>query len=98
MRVKSKRKAVKEFMKLVEENGFLPAGMYFKTFVNEPVNTVPAPVKIIEKQNIKPAPVQGSGGRETYEQRAPLIKPETAVKPETRWELKQNNGLKPKRR
>ena len=32
VKVKSKRKAVKEFMHLVEENGFLPPGMYFKTF------------------------------------------------------------------
>lgn len=98
MRVKSKRKAVKEFMKLVEENGFLPAGMYFKTFINEPVKPTAPSVKIIEKQNTKPAPERESAGRETYEQRVPLIKPEAAVKPEPRWELKQNNGLKPKRR
>jgi hypothetical protein len=32
LKVKSRRKAVKEFMHLVEENGFLPPGMYFKTF------------------------------------------------------------------
>jgi hypothetical protein len=96
IKVKSKRKAVKEFMKLVEENSFLPPGMYFKTFVTEPVKPAAPAVKITLKQNINPAPAQRSAGRETYEQRSPLISPEAAVKPETRWELKQNNGLKPK--
>ena len=96
MRVKSKRKAVKEFMKLVEENGLLPPGMYFKTFATEPVKPAASAVKVTLKQNINLAPARESAGRETYEQHSPLISPEAAVKPETRWELKQNNGLKPK--
>lgn len=101
MRVKSKRKAVKEFMKLVEENGFMPPGMYFKKFVNEPVKPASRPVKIIEKQNIKPAAVPESRSRETYNQRSPFRPPEAAVKPEERgggtWERRENE-LKPKRR
>ena len=51
MRVKSKRKAVKEFLKIVENNGFLPPGMYFKTFkIEDPLRPVQT-VKIIKKED-----------------------------------------------
>ena len=110
MRVKSKRKAVKEFMKLVEDNGFMPPGMYFKTFANEPVKPAVRTVKIIEKQNIKSAPARESRSPGIENQRSAGLSaitslrtnpPEAGVKQDERGNaphLKPNNGLKPKRR
>ncbi|MDA8299752.1 MAG: hypothetical protein M0Z57_07125 [Deltaproteobacteria bacterium] len=54
IKVKSKRKAVKEFMHLVEENGFLPPGMYFKTFKTEenikPIANTVKQTNVVKKQ------------------------------------------------
>lgn len=106
MRVKSKRKAIKEFMKLVEENGLLPPGMYFKTFVNEPVKPPVRQVKIIEKQNINPAPARESG---SIKMNNPVrqVNPAEECRRQTSEEInktpfrapsKPDNGIKPKRR
>ena len=73
MKVKSKRKAVKEFMKLVEENGFLPPGMYFKTF------------KIIEKTE----PAARTVKLENMERAKITKKEELLVKPPVKQEQRK---------
>ena len=99
MRVKSKRKAVKEFMHLVEENGFLPPGMYFKTFVNEPVKPANTPVKITLKQNIKPAAISES---RSIKMNNPIRQAEAKRTSEeiskSQVRIKPDNDIKPKRR
>ena len=91
-KIKSKRKAVKEFMKLVEENGFLPPGMYFKRFRQEP-----SPVKPVGVTKIpaRPAPVRENSKLRTVN-RVPSVKPEGLGESDEVPQLK--NGLKPKRR
>ena len=106
IKVKSKRKAVKEFMKLVEENGLLPPGMYFKTFKQEPIIKPTRTVRIIEKQSIKPVP--GREGR-SIKMNNPVrqVNPAEACPRQTSEEIsktpfrapgKPDNGIKPKRR
>ena len=104
MKVKSKRKAVKEFMKLVEENGFLPPGMYFKRFGQEPMKSPVKPIRVTsEKIQPRPVPVRESRSPELKTVNMPQA---TVVKPECRGgqtsacapQLKPNNGIKPKRR
>ena len=50
MRVKAKRKAIKEFMHLIDDNGFLPPGMYFKTFGDELNKPMVPSIKVIERR------------------------------------------------
>ena len=50
MRVKAKRKAIKEFMHLVDDNGFLPPGMYFKTFGDELIKPIVSSVRVVERR------------------------------------------------
>lgn len=106
IKVKSKRKAVREFMKLVEENGLLPPGMYFKTFKQEPIIKPAGTVRIIEKQGIKPVPCRESRSIKMNEP-VRQVNPAEACPRQTSEEInktpfraprKPDNGIKPKRR
>ncbi len=98
VKVKSKRKAVREFMKLVEENGFLPPGMYFKTFkVNESKNEPTVRInKEMETTNKRQEQCLKQDLRREPEAAQSVRMDKPTLKPAERWEV--GNSRKFKRR